>query len=112
VSGRISPVVLAEFDPYHSVASWYRDYVAYCTVGEDGKKTYAVVAQLSRRKPVLKKLLSGSLQENTGPDSICPAPAWQRNPMRVSFEPTGEDKLTFAIRGTAVDLVNDVDDEE
>jgi hypothetical protein len=112
VSGRVSPIVLPEFDPYHSVASWYRDYVGYCAVGEDGKKTYAVVAQLSRRKPVLKKLLSGSVQENAGPDSICPAPAWQRNPMRVSFEPTGEDKLTFAIRGTAVDLVNDVDDEE
>ena len=49
--------------------------------------------------------------ENAGPDSICPAPAWQRNPVRVSFEPTEGGKLTFTIRGTAVDLVIDLDDE-
>jgi hypothetical protein len=112
VSGRISPVVLPEFDPYHSLASWYRDYAAYCAVGEDGKKTYVVVAELTRRKPVLKKLLSGSVKEDAGPDSICPAPAWQRNPVRVSFEPAEGEKLTFTIRGTAVDLVIDLDHDE
>jgi hypothetical protein len=112
VNGRISPVVLPDFDPYHSLASWYRDYAAYCAVGEDGKRTYAVVAELSRRKPVLKKLLTGSVKEDAGPDSICPAPAWQRNPVRVTFEPPGGEKLTFVIRGTAVDLVNDMDEEE
>ena len=46
---------LPEFDSFYSAASWYRDYVAYCGVGDDGKKTYAMVAQISRRKPVLKK---------------------------------------------------------
>jgi len=60
----------------------------------------------------LKKLLSGSVKGDAGPDSICPAPAWQRNPVRVTFEPPGGEKLTFAIRGTAVDLVNDMDEEE
>jgi hypothetical protein len=30
----------------------------YCGVADDGKKTYAIVAQLSRRKPALKKPLS------------------------------------------------------
>ena len=112
VSGRISTIVLPEFDPYHSLASWYRDYAAYCAVGEDGKKTHAVVAELGRRKPLLRKLLSGSVKEDAGPDSICPAPAWQRNPVRVTFEPPGGEKLTFVIRGTAVDLVNDMEEEE
>jgi len=47
-----------EFGSYYSVASWYRDYVAYCGVSDDGKKLYAVVFQVGRRKPVLKKPLA------------------------------------------------------
>lgn len=111
LTARISAVNLPEFDAYFSAASWYRDYVAYCGVGDDGKKTYAMVAQLSRRKPVLKKLLSEKLQEDAAPDSACPAPVWERNPARVSFESGG--KQTFAIRGTVVDAVGDdeVDDQ-
>ena len=58
VSGRLSPMNLPEFDAFYSAASWYRDYVAYCGVSDDGKKVYAIVAQISRRKPVLKKPLS------------------------------------------------------
>jgi hypothetical protein len=113
VTGRISPVNLPEFDALYSAASWYRDYVAYCGVADDGKKTYAMVAQLSRRKPVLKKPLSDDgVPDEAAPDSACPAPAWQRGPMRVSFEPAGETKQTFGIRGHVVDLVNDVEEEE
>ncbi len=113
VTGRISPVNLPEFDALYSAASWYRDYVAYCGVADDGKKTYAMVAQLSRRKPVLKKpLASDGVADEAVPDSACPAPAWQRGPMRVSFEPAGGARQTFAIRGHVVDLVNDVEEEE
>ena len=62
---------------------------------------------------MLKKPLPGDgVPDNAGPDSACPAPSWQRSPMRVSFEPQGEAKQTFAVRGHAVDLVNDVDEEE
>jgi hypothetical protein len=112
VTGRISPVVLPEFDAYFSSASWYRDYVAYCGVADDGKKTYAMVAQLSRHKPVLKKELAGAgVGEDAAPDSACPAPSWQRSPARVSFEAGGA-RETFAIRGHVVDLVNDAEEEE
>jgi hypothetical protein len=113
-TGRVSPVSLPEFDALYSTASWYRDYVAYCGVSDDGKKTYALVAQLSRRKPVLKKQLEGAgVSDQTRVDSACPAPLWQRGPVRVSFE-SGGGKQTFAIRGHVVDLVNDdeEDDEE
>jgi len=55
LTGRVSQLNLAEFDPFYSTASWYRDYIAYCGVSEDGKKLYAVVAQVGRRKPILKK---------------------------------------------------------
>jgi hypothetical protein len=112
VTGRVSPANLPSFDPDFSAASWYRDYAAYCGVGDDGKKTYAVVAQLSRRKPVLKKLLPNVLKDDSLPESICPAPQWQRNPVRVSFAPDSGDKQTFAVRGTAVDLVNDAEEED
>jgi hypothetical protein len=112
VTGRVSPASLPSFDPDFSAASWYRDYAAYCGVGDDGKKTYAVVAQLSRRKPVLKKLLPNVLKDDSLPESICPAPQWQRNPVRVSFAPDSGDKQTFAVRGTAVDLVNDAEEED
>src|SRR5579863_1568989 len=58
MTGRISPLNLPGFDAFYSAASWYRDYAAYCGVADDGKKTFAMVAQLSRRKPVLKTVLS------------------------------------------------------
>ena len=113
VTGHISPVNLPEFDVFYSAASWYRDYVAYCGVADDGKKTYAIVAQISRRKPVLKKPLSDEgVFEDGAPDSACTAPSWQRSPVRVSFAPAGGAKQTFAIRGHVVDLVNDAEEEE
>ena len=113
VTGRISPINLPEFDALYSAASWYRDYAAYCGVSEDGKKIYAIVAQISRRKPVLKKPLDGqSIPENAAADSACPTPAWQRSPARVTFEPAGAPKQTFAIRGHAVDLVIETEEPE
>ncbi len=112
LTGHVSTINLAEFDSTYSAASWYRDYVAYCGVSDDGKKISAVVAQLSRRKPVLKKALAGSIADDALPDSACPAPTWQRGPVRVSFEPARDTKQTFAIRGHAVDLVSDAEDEE
>jgi len=108
VTGKVSTISLPDFDPYYSAANWYRDYVAYCGVSDDGKKTYAIVAQLSRRKPVLKKVI-GDIADDSGPDAACGIPIWQRGPMRVSFE-SGGTKQTFAIRGHVVDLVSD--DEE
>jgi hypothetical protein len=114
LTGRISAVNLPEFDVVYSASSWHRDYVAYCGVSDDGKKTFAIVAQLNRKKPVLKKPLLRVLPDDAGPDAACSVPVWQRSPIRVSFEAPGSDKQTFAIRGHIVDLVNDAveDDEE
>ena len=49
LTGHISAIALPEFDPYYSVASWYRDYAAYCGVSDDGKKLFAIVFQVGRR---------------------------------------------------------------
>ena len=112
-SGRISPINLPEFDALYSVASWYRDYVAYCGVSDDGNKISAIVIQLGRRKPVLSKLLpNDGVPENTAPDSACPAPEWQRNPVRLSFLPAGGTKQTFSVRGHVVDAVSDEEEED
>lgn len=112
LTGHISPINLPEFDPFYSSSSWYRDYVAYCGVSEDGKKTYAIVAQIARRKPALKKQLSDGLPENAGADSACGTPSWQRGPTRVSFEAAGVAKQTFEIRGHIVDMVSDAEDDD
>lgn len=109
VTGRISPVSLPEFDSYYSAVNWYRDYAAYCGVSDDGKKVFAVVAQLGRHKPVLRESLR--VEPGEKPDSACPAPIWQRQPVRVSFSPGDAEPSTFTVHGHAVDLVN-VEEEE
>ncbi len=111
VTGRVTQINLPEFDPFYSTPSWYRDYIAYCGVSDDGKKLFAMVAQLGRRKPILKKPL-GDADGDDLPDSECPAPVWQRQPMRVTFEPEENQKLTFSVRGHAVDVVNDAEEDE
>jgi hypothetical protein len=111
VTGRVTQINLPDFDTFYSTPSWYRDYVAYCGVSDDGKKLFAVVAQLGRRKPILKKPL-GEPDADDMPDSECPAPAWQRRPTRVTFEPEDNQKLTFSVKGHAVDVVMDAEDDE
>jgi hypothetical protein len=112
-TGRVSAINLPEFDAFYSTASWYRDYAAYCGVSDDGKRIFAIVAQLTRRKPVMKKPLSNdSLPDDAPPDSACLPAQWRRSPMQVSFERVGSVKETYAIRGHVVDLVNNAEDEE
>jgi hypothetical protein len=96
-NGRISKLSLPEFDPFYSVVSWFRDYAAYCGVTE-GQKLYAVVAQIGQRKPVLHMYL-GPARNGDDPDSECAAPAWQKQPVRVTFEQIGGDKLSFTVHG-------------
>jgi hypothetical protein len=111
LTGRVSQLNLPEFDPFYSTASWYRDYIAYCGVSEDGKKLYAIVAQVGRRKPILKKD-AGEPAGADDPDSECALPIWERTPLRVTFQPAGRQKLTFSIRGRVVDVVNDAEEPE
>jgi len=111
MTGRISALALPEFDPSYSVVSWYRDYAAYCGVSDDGKKLFAIVFQVGRRKPVLKKAL-GDTGGDDAPDSECPAPAWERRPVRVTFEPEETRKSTYAVCGHAADLMSDDEEEE
>jgi hypothetical protein len=95
-SGRVTEVKLPNFDSFYSVASWYRDYAAYCGLSDDGEKVYAVVAQLGQKKPIIRQDLGAAANSDT-PDSECPAPTWQRNPARVSFQPRSGKPLEATI---------------
>lgn len=101
-TGHIAQLNLPAFDGEVSEASWYRDYAAYCGTSDDGSKAYMMVAQLGKRKPILKK-------ETTS--STCSAPRWERTPSRVTFVIAGE-KTTFAIRGHGADLQPETAAEE
>jgi len=116
LTGHVSSLNLPDFDAVYSAATWYRDYVAYCGFSDDGRKLYAVVAQINRRKPVLKKSLESPPRENSevrdaAAGATCAVPSWQRSPSRVTFESTGGTKQTFAIRSHSVDLITDEDED-
>lgn len=102
-TGRVRRLSLPDFDPSTSQASWYRDYAAYCGASEEEGKRYAVVAQLGRRKPLLRREMT----------SGCAAPEWQRNPPRVTFASAAGEKRVFEVHGYAADPAppTETDDE-
>lgn len=111
VTGHIVALKLPDFDPAVSQAVWFRDYAAYCGVTASGKSLYAVVSQVAARKPVLAKKLS-AFDPEYHPDPTCAPAEWQREPLRVTFHPTGQDPAIFdVIPGSAL-LVEDAGDEQ
>jgi hypothetical protein len=107
VSGKIQPISLAEFDPDSSAVNWFRDYAAYCGTSDDGQKIFAVIVQIGRKKPLLKK----SIGDVTDGVPICTPPVWQRNPVRVTFAPNPDQKLTFAVKSRSVDAISPYESE-
>lgn len=110
-TGRVSQLKLPEFDPYYSAASWFRDYVAYCGVSEEGEKLYAIVTQVGARKPLVKNSL-GATGGGELPDSVCAPPVWQRQPARVTFFPKNSNQVMFEVYGRAADLAPAADPAE
>ncbi len=103
-TARISQLALPQYDPFYSSVSWFRDYVAYCGLSDDGDKLFAMVAQLGRKKPILKQKL-GDAKNGEMPESECSSPHWERNPIRVTFEPIGGPKQSFQVFGHAADAM-------
>jgi hypothetical protein len=109
-TGRVTALHLPDYDPGVSQVSWFRDYAAYCGVTSSGKSLYAVVAQLAARKPVLaKKLAAFDAESPSGPG--CTPPDWQREPLRITFHPTGKDAVSYDIVPGSAVLVEDSGDE-
>jgi hypothetical protein len=109
-SGHISKLPLADFEPTYSVASWYRDYVAYCGISTDAKKIYAMVEQIGRRKPILRRPLM-ELDRSKLDQAGCASPTWQRQPARATFAAANQ-KVTFVIHGSAVDPVPEREEDK
>jgi hypothetical protein len=109
-TGHITALKLADYDPAASQVSWFRDYAAYCGTTASGKSLYAVVVQVAARKPLLAKKLEAYDAANH-PDPVCGLPQWQREPMRVSFQPSGKDAVSFDIVPGSAVLVEDSSDE-
>ena len=109
-TGRITALKLPDYDPAVSRVVWFRDYAAYCGLTPSGKSLYAVVAQLTVRRPALaKKLAAYDPGPNAGP--ACSPAEWQRDPMRITFHAAGQDAVTYDfVPGSAV-LVEDEGDE-
>ena len=110
LTGHLTQLTLLDFDPFYSQASWFRDYVAYCGVSDDGVRLSAVVMQLGRRKPVLRKEL-GNANQGELPEANCDAPLWEKKPIRVTFLPKNGEKQAFSIFGHSGDLVPGGDEE-
>ncbi len=110
-NGHITALKLPEYDPAVSSVVWFRDYAAYCGLATGGKQLYAVVAQVAGRKPVLSKKLSAwSPGENTTP--ACAKAAWQREPLRVTFQQTGAQEVSYDLVGLSAVLVEDGDGDD
>ncbi len=109
-TGHVIALKLPDYDPGVSQVSWFRDYGAYCGVTPSGKSLYAVVAQVAARKAVLAKKLSAFNPESR-PDPVCAPAEWQREPLRITFHPTGKEQASFDIVPGSAVLVEDASDE-
>jgi hypothetical protein len=107
-SGKITALRLPDYEPAVSNVAWFRDFAAYCGLTPSGKELYAVVAQIAARKPVLNKKLA-EWNPTSHPTPACAPAAWQREPLQVSFSPTGAATVTFNLTGSSAVLVEDGD---
>ncbi len=109
-NGHYIALKLPDYDPAVSTITWYRDYAAYCGLSASGKQLYAVVAQLGAHKPVLSRKLAawvpGAMDAR---GTACAAAAWQRDPLRVTFQHTGEASISYDLIGMSAVLVEDGD---
>lgn len=107
-SGHVTALHLPDYDPAISEVVWFRDYAAYCGMPTTGKSLFAVVSQVGAHRPVLaKKLTAWSSDDHANP--ACGVAQWQREPLRVTFNPTGQDQLSFDLVGLSAVLVEESD---
>jgi hypothetical protein len=108
-SGKVAALHLPDYDPAVSEVAWFRDYAAYCGLNSSGKALYAVVAQVAARKPVLARKL-GAWDPGNHASPACAGAQWQREPLRVTFQPSGAPASSFDLVGSSAVLVEDGDE--
>ena len=110
-SGKVAALHLPNFDPAVSEVVWFRDDAAYCGVSASGKQLLAVVAQVEARRPLLAKKL-GAWDPADHPSPVCAPAIWQRDPLKVTFQPTGVAAVSYDLVGASAVLVEDGDDSD
>jgi hypothetical protein len=110
VTGHITALKLPDYDPGASQPVWFRDLAAYCGVTASGKSLYAVVAQIGGRKPLLAKKLGEWDREHPVLPACAPA-EWQRDPLAVTFHPSGRDAASFTLAPGSAVLVDESGDD-
>jgi hypothetical protein len=111
VKGSVTALHLPDFEPAISDVIWYRDFAAYCGLTASRKQLYGVVSQIAVRKPILaKKLSPWAPGENRPP--ACGTAEWQREPLRVTFQPVGAAPVSYDLAGPSAVLVEDGDGNE
>ena len=102
ITGHITALHLPSFDPIVSNAVWFRDYAAYCGTASTAKggSLYVIVAQLGARRAVVQKLIGKWPQPNHF-IPVCQPAKWERQPLRVTIQPTGSDATTYDVVGTS-----------
>ncbi len=110
VTGHIVALKLPDYDPGVSQVSWFRDYGGL--LRRDGQ----------RQEPLCRGGAGGGAQAGAGQEAgglrrgepsepVCGPPEWQREPLRVTFHPTGKDAVSFDIVPGSAVLVEDSGDE-
>ena len=97
-------VNLPEFDPFYSSFELVPRLHCVLRTLRRRNKLYAMVAQIGHKKPILKQKL-GEAKNSEMPESECVVPHWDRDPIRVTFEPVGGQKQSFQIFGHAADAM-------
>jgi hypothetical protein len=116
-NGHVTAMKLPDYDPAVSQVIWFRDYAAYCGLTSGGHQLYAVVAQIAARRPILAKKIGPWTPASPAPGTpatpACAKATWQRDPLRVSFAPTGTaEPMNFNLVGLSAVLVEDGDTED
>jgi hypothetical protein len=100
-TGHITALHLPDFDAEVSDAIWFRDYAAYCGTAQTAKGgLFAIVAQLGARRAVVQQQI-GKWPQPAPSSPVCKQAVWQREPMRVTLQPTGGDATTYDVVGAA-----------
>ena len=111
-TGHITALKLPDYEPGISQVVWFRDYAAYCGLTASGKNLYAVVAQLTVRRPVLAEKLGGYDPDSaSGGAPVCIPPDWQRDPLRITFHEVGKGDFMYKFVPGSVVLVEDSGDD-
>lgn len=103
--GKVKALRLPDYDVSVSDVVWFRDYAAYCGLSARGKSLYAVVVQIGVRRAVLsKRLEKWDPTEHLSP--ACAAAVWQREPLSVSFAPTGGAAVSLTLTASSAATTN------